>query len=74
MEMPPDFYEFWKFVESVNRQNPLEALVPTCGLRLVGPFQVLAKDPAIFNEDNGDTGKTTTFNYSYTVLITVIHT
>ena len=59
MEMPPDFYEFWKFVESVNRQNPLEALVPTCGLRLVGPFQVLAKDPAIFNEDNGDTGKTT---------------
>lgn len=55
MEMPPDFYEFWKFVESVNGQNPLEALVPTCGLRLVGPFQVLAKDPAIFNEDNGDT-------------------
>merc|ERR1719391_960523 len=41
MEMPPDFYEFWKFVESVNGQNPLEALVPTCGLRLVGPFQVL---------------------------------
>ena len=41
MEMPQDFYEFYDFCFSQNRNNPMEALVPTCGLKLVGPFEFL---------------------------------
>lgn len=51
MEMPADFYEFWKFAISVNRTNPLEAFVQTLGLKLVGPFELLSKDSWIFSND-----------------------
>ena len=56
MEMPADFYEFWKFAISVNRTNPLEAFVQTLGLKLVGPFELLSKDSWIFSNDK-ETGK-----------------
>ena len=39
--MPEDFYEFYEFCFNLNRNNPLEALVPTCGLKLVGPYEFL---------------------------------
>lgn len=51
MEMPPDFFEFWKFAVNVNRANPLEAFVPTLGLRLVGPFELMADDSWILKKE-----------------------
>ena len=49
VEMPPDFFEFWKFCQGFNRENPLEALVPTCGLKLVGPFALMDSKSWIFS-------------------------
>lgn len=40
VEMPEDFYEFWKFCQVLNGQNPEDALLAQCGLKLVGPFDV----------------------------------
>ena len=45
IQMPEDFYEFYEFCFTLNRDNPLEALVPTCGLKLVGPFEFLLAPP-----------------------------
>ena len=42
--MPDDFMAFWAFCGTQNRDNPREALVHTCGLRLVGPFDIVAGD------------------------------
>ena len=56
MEMPQDFYEFWKFATAVNRTNPLEAFVQTLGLKLVGPFELLSNDSWFFSNDK-KTGK-----------------
>ncbi|TRY72495.1 hypothetical protein TCAL_10382 [Tigriopus californicus] len=42
MDYPPDFYCFWQFCQERNRDHPELALVDTCGLRLTGPFDVLA--------------------------------
>ena len=41
-KMPEDFLPFWEFCKGVNRENPAEALLNTCGLRLVGPFDIVA--------------------------------
>lgn len=43
VEMPRDFYDFWEFCKSLNKHNPEDALYDTLGLRLVGPFDVLAR-------------------------------
>ena len=42
VKMPEDFMAFWEFCKSINRDNPCEALVKSCGLVLVGPFDILA--------------------------------
>ena len=41
VEMPEDFYEFWKFCQILNGEHPEDALLAQCGLKLVGPFDVL---------------------------------
>lgn len=44
VEMPTDFYEFWSFCEAnVNANTKPADLFSKFGLRLVGPFDVLAK-------------------------------
>jgi len=53
LSMPADFFEFWKFCQSLNRTDPLNALVHTCGLRLVGPFELLRNDGATDWSSNG---------------------
>ncbi|CAN8006488.1 unnamed protein product [Ixodes hexagonus] len=42
VEMPRDFYDFWEFCKSLDRRKPEDALYESLGLRLVGPFDVLA--------------------------------
>jgi len=42
VKMPEDFYLFWQFCKEQNHEKPLEALLPTLNLRLVGPFDLLA--------------------------------
>nr|KAG5698518.1 hypothetical protein BaRGS_023221 [Batillaria attramentaria] len=42
VEMPEDFYDFWKFCEKLNKEDPLDALQATLGFTLVGPYDVLA--------------------------------
>lgn len=42
VEMPEDFYDFWDFCSSLNKKSPLDALYDLLGLKLVGPFDVLA--------------------------------
>ena len=55
LQMPEDFYEFYDFCFTLNRNNPLEALVPTCGLKLVGPFEFLLP-PALRKANSVDSG------------------
>ncbi|XP_041041416.1 histone PARylation factor 1 isoform X2 [Carcharodon carcharias] len=45
LPMPEDFYHFWEFCEKLNPGNPCEALKLSLGLRLVGPFDILAGKP-----------------------------
>lgn len=40
--MPEDFYHFWDFCKRLCPDNPRDALVDAVGLRLVGPYDVLA--------------------------------
>ncbi|KAK8754733.1 hypothetical protein V5799_002555 [Amblyomma americanum] len=42
VEMPDDFYDFWDFCSSLSKNDPSSALHDLLGLRLVGPFDVLA--------------------------------
>lgn len=42
LKMPDDFYHFWEFCQCLRPDNPREALMDTLGLRLVGPFDILA--------------------------------
>lgn len=42
VEMPSDFFTFWDFCQSKNKDSP-EKLFEKFGLNLVGPFDVLAK-------------------------------
>merc|ERR1719341_2402187 len=41
LEMPPDFYSFWDFACTVNKENPLLCL-SSVGLKLCGAFEILA--------------------------------
>ncbi|KAM9313959.1 histone PARylation factor 1 [Pholidichthys leucotaenia] len=41
-QMPEDLYHFWDFCRDLCPDNPRGALTGTLGLRLVGPFDVLA--------------------------------
>lgn len=43
VEMPEDFYDFWDFCSSLNKKSPSDALYDLLGLKLVGPFDVLAR-------------------------------
>ncbi|XP_075786311.1 histone PARylation factor 1 isoform X1 [Pelodiscus sinensis] len=42
LRMPEDFYQFWKFCEELKPDKPSEALVSSIGLKLVGPYDILA--------------------------------
>ncbi|XP_037568467.1 histone PARylation factor 1 [Dermacentor silvarum] len=42
VEMPEDFYDFWEFCTSLKKECPSDALHDLLGLKLVGPFDVLA--------------------------------
>lgn len=41
VEMPSDFFQFWRFCKKISSTNPQDAL-KDIGLTLVGPFDVLA--------------------------------
>lgn len=40
VEMPEDFYDFWEFCSTLNKENPEDAL-SAGGLKLVGPYDVM---------------------------------
>ena len=42
-KMPEDFMAFWDFCKGLNREDPSKALFDTCGLLLVGPFDILSQ-------------------------------
>ncbi|XP_017672074.1 PREDICTED: UPF0609 protein C4orf27 isoform X1 [Lepidothrix coronata] len=42
LRLPEDFYQFWKFCEELDPEKPSDALVPSLGLKLVGPYDILA--------------------------------
>ncbi|NXM74610.1 HPF1 factor, partial [Serilophus lunatus] len=42
LRLPEDFYQFWKFCEEVDPEKPSDALVSSVGLKLVGPYDILA--------------------------------
>ena len=41
-EMPEDFFAFWTFCKERNQEHPEEAVLGVTGLRLVGPYDVMA--------------------------------
>lgn len=43
VSMPEDFYKFWEFCDIESKSKAPELLFSKFGLRLVGPFDVLAK-------------------------------
>lgn len=42
LSLPEDFYHFWKFCEDLDPEKPADALATSLGLRLVGPYDILA--------------------------------
>ncbi|XP_077790294.1 histone PARylation factor 1 isoform X3 [Podarcis muralis] len=42
LQMPEDFYCFWKFCEELDPDKPCDALKSSIGLQLVGPYDILA--------------------------------
>ncbi len=50
-DMPEDFFAFWTFCRERNPERPAEAIREATGLRLVGPFDVLAGKKADKPED-----------------------
>ncbi|KAM4710022.1 histone PARylation factor 1 isoform 2-T2 [Discoglossus pictus] len=40
--MPEDFYQFWDFCAEINPEAPYDALKPSLGLQLVGPYDILS--------------------------------
>lgn len=42
LEMPEDLYHFWDFCKELSPDSPCDALKDTLGLKLVGPFEILA--------------------------------
>ncbi|KAG9259637.1 histone PARylation factor 1 isoform X1 [Astyanax mexicanus] len=43
LRMPEDFYQFWNFCKQISPDDPADALQEALGLRLVGPFDILAE-------------------------------
>ncbi|KAL0272790.1 UNVERIFIED_CONTAM: hypothetical protein PYX00_005632 [Menopon gallinae] len=51
VDMPDDFYSFFNFCESTNKDEPL-SVMKEFGLHLVGPFDILAgKDVKVSNKE-----------------------
>ncbi|EDW83904.1 uncharacterized protein Dwil_GK13433 [Drosophila willistoni] len=42
VEMPEDFYDFWKFINTLKQESPLKHMESVFQLQLVGPFEFLA--------------------------------
>ncbi|XP_006026278.2 histone PARylation factor 1 [Alligator sinensis] len=42
LRMPEDFFHFWDFCQELDPDAPAEALVSSVGLKLVGPYDILA--------------------------------
>ncbi|XP_029794734.1 histone PARylation factor 1 isoform X2 [Suricata suricatta] len=42
LSLPEDFYHFWKFCEELDPEKPADSLSTSLGLRLVGPYDILA--------------------------------
>uniref|UniRef100_A0A4X1V6C4 Histone PARylation factor 1 n=1 Tax=Sus scrofa TaxID=9823 RepID=A0A4X1V6C4_PIG len=42
LSLPEDFYHFWKFCEELDPEKPADSLSLSLGLRLVGPYDILA--------------------------------
>ncbi len=42
IDFPEDLFQFWEFVKSLEAEKPLNTFLGALGLRLEGPFQVLA--------------------------------
>uniref|UniRef100_A0A9L0SK62 Histone PARylation factor 1 n=2 Tax=Equus TaxID=9789 RepID=A0A9L0SK62_HORSE len=42
LSLPEDFYHFWKFCEELDPEKPADSLSASLGLRLVGPYDLLA--------------------------------
>ncbi|KAJ3583729.1 hypothetical protein NHX12_015654 [Muraenolepis orangiensis] len=44
LRLPDDLHHFWAFCRALSPLEPREALMDTLGLRLVGPFDLLAQE------------------------------
>ncbi|KAM9082539.1 histone PARylation factor 1 isoform 2-T2 [Megaptera novaeangliae] len=42
LSLPEDFYHFWMFCEGLAPEQPADSLSASLGLRLVGPYDILA--------------------------------
>ncbi|KAB0407603.1 hypothetical protein E2I00_017147, partial [Balaenoptera physalus] len=42
LSLPEDFYHFWRFCEGLAPEQPADSLSASLGLRLVGPYDILA--------------------------------
>ncbi|CAI9158689.1 unnamed protein product [Rangifer tarandus platyrhynchus] len=42
LPLPEDFYHFWRFCEGLDPERPADSLSASLGLRLVGPYDILA--------------------------------
>ncbi|EPY83769.1 hypothetical protein CB1_000533051 [Camelus ferus] len=42
LSLPEDFYHFWRFCEGLGPEKPADSLSANLGLRLVGPYDILA--------------------------------
>lgn len=51
VNMPQDFYNFFEFCKHLDSSQPLKAL-QVCGLKLVGPFDVLAGNKQLIEKEN----------------------
>ncbi|KAG8255728.1 hypothetical protein J6590_085796 [Homalodisca vitripennis] len=71
-EMPPDFFSFWEMCETMNKNDPTNAL-KAIKLKLVGPFDVLAgKVSEVYEEDLPDFLKHWRYYYDPPEFQTVI--
>ncbi|GAB1293179.1 Histone PARylation factor 1 [Apodemus speciosus] len=53
LSLPEDFYHFWKFCEELDPEKPADALATSLGLRLVGPYDILAGKHKMKNKPTG---------------------
>uniref|UniRef100_A0A8B9XJD4 Histone PARylation factor 1 n=1 Tax=Bos mutus grunniens TaxID=30521 RepID=A0A8B9XJD4_BOSMU len=42
--LPEDFYHFWRFCKGLDPEQPADSLSASLGLRLVGPYDILAEN------------------------------